>query len=152
MTGVQTCALPICAGSIPTGEIRDVSGTPFDFRSMKTIAHDADADDEQLRLTGGYDHNYCLDKEGMRTAAICKGDQSGIKMEVVTDRPGMQFYAGNFIRSAKGKFGNIYPKHGGFALETQLYPNCINEKNFADPFIKAGKIYDTTTEYRFRSE
>lgn len=140
---------PVRVGSIPTGEIRKVDGTPFDFRKMKTIARDADTDDEQLHLTGGYDHNFCLDGSGMRTVATAIGDESGIRMEVITDQIGLQFYAGNFINSAKGKCGKEYPVHGGFALETQHYPNCINEKSFANPFVKAGEVYNTKTSYRF---
>lgn len=143
---------PVADGaSIPTGEIRPVEGTPMDFTRSKAIGQDADADYDQLGFTGGYDHNYVLNQAdgSIRIIAGAKGSASGITMEVYTDLPGVQFYAGNAISGPKGKGGAAYGPHHGFCLETQYYPNAVNEPSFPSPILKKGQKYDTTTIYHF---
>lgn len=137
--------------SIPTGEIAPVEGTPMDFTKAKEIGKEIDADFEQLKLTGGYDHNFVLDKEEGKmdwmAKVICP--QTGISMEAFTDCPAVQFYTGNFIENEKGKNGVIYKKRNGFCLESQYCPNAVNDPHFAKPFLKAGEKYDTRTVFRF---
>lgn len=141
--------------AIPTGEIAPVAGTPMDFYTCpKKIGQDVEADFEQLKFTGGYDHNYalCRRKGDIRRAAKVVSSRTGIAMEVFTDLPGMQFYIGNFIEEEKGKAGCIYHKRGGFCMETQYYPNACNEEAFETSVLKAGEEYDTTTVYKFSLE
>lgn len=137
--------------SIPTGEIAPVAGTPMNFTVPKEIGKDIDADFEQLKLTGGFDHNYVLDKEDgefvLMAKAYCK--ETGIGMEAYTDCPAVQFYAGNFIENEKGKEGAVYDKRHGFCLESQYCPNAVNDTHFKQPFLKAGEKYDTKTVYKF---
>lgn len=137
--------------SIPTGEHAPVSGTPMDFTEEKTIGREISADFEQLKLTGGYDHNFILDRtgEGPQLFAAVKGDQTGIVMEAYTDLPAFQFYTGNFVDHVKGKDGAVYEKRSGFCLESQYIPNAVNEEKEEKPILKAGEIYDTTTMYKF---
>lgn len=137
--------------SIPTGEIAPVKGTPMDFTDEKPIGRDMEADFEQLVLTGGYDHNYVLNNQNgtVRLAAKAKCEESGIGLEVYTDTPGVQFYAGNFISGSAGKDGVSYEPRTGFCLETQYYPNSINEPGFPSPILKKGDRYETTTIYHF---
>lgn len=137
--------------SIPTGEIAPVKGTPMDFTEGKPIGRDIEADFEQLIFTGGYDHNYVLNNQNgtVRLAAKAKSEESGIGLEVYTDTPGVQFYAGNFISGPAGKDGVSYEPRAGFCLETQYYPNSINEPGFPSPILKKGDRYETTTIYHF---
>lgn len=139
------------AKAIPTGEIASVEGTPFDFRKAKEIGQDINADNEQLKYGNGYDHNFAIDKDGdgveLVATAYCK--ESGIKMEVFTDAIGIQLYTANFIYGNIGK-GNIrYQDRAAFCLETQYFPNSINEPNFVRPVFAAGEVYETTTVYKF---
>ncbi len=140
---------PVDSQSIPLGTVAPVEGTPFDFRTAKPIGRDADLSCEQLAFTGGYDHNFALRGEGMRKAAEVFSAESGILMEVRTDLPGIQFYAGNFLSGPAGKGGAPVVVHGGLALETQYYPNAVNEPSFASPVLKSGERYLTTTVYAF---
>ena len=112
--------------AIPTGELAKVAGTPFDFREMKEIGRDIEADDTQLRYAGGYDHNYALDKADgtMQLAARARGAKSGICMDVYTDCVGIQLYTGNFITPQTGKGGVQYDRRHAFCLETQYFP-CL---------------------------
>lgn len=137
--------------SIPTGEVEKVADTPMDFRKMKKIGTDIREDFEQLKHAGGYDHNYVLDKaEGeMQLVARAKSAESGICMDVYTDNIGLQFYAGNFIGEQAGKNGVTYGDRHGFCLESQYFPNAINEENFKTPVLRPGETYQTTTKYRF---
>ncbi|HIS25466.1 MAG TPA: galactose mutarotase [Candidatus Pullilachnospira intestinigallinarum] len=137
--------------SIPTGQIVPVAGTPMDFREPRVIGEEIDADFEQLRLTGGYDHNFVLDRssDGLEWMARAFCRENGIYMEAFTDRPGVQFYTGNFIDGEKGKEGAVYAKRQGFCLESQYFPNSVNDPHFAHPFLAAGEKYDTRTVYRF---
>ena len=138
--------------AIPVGIAAPVEGTPMDFRKMKPIGQDIEADFEQLKFTGGYDHNFVTDNYApgnIRTIASAYCKETGIAMDVSTDCPGVQFYAGNFIENEHGKNGHIYNKRDGFCLETQTEPNAINEESFHSPILEAGDLYSSVTVYRF---
>ena len=137
---------------IPTGEIRKVMGTPMDFSDFKPIGRDIEADYDQLKLGGGYDHNWILNHESgvFSLAAAAIDEESGRKMEVYTDLPGVQFYTGNFLDGqVPGKGGVKYVRRQGYCFETQYYPNAVNMPGFASPIVKKGEKYDTTTSYKF---
>lgn len=144
---------PTDAASIPTGEIRPVKGTAFDLTQPKRIGQDIDADDEQLKMAGGYDHNFVLNhqNEGIRKIAEVTLPEKNRKMEVFSDLPGVQFYAGNFVGEDNkiGKEGAHYGKRQGLCLETQVYPDAPHHAHFPQSLLKAGDTYDTTTIYRF---
>ncbi|MDD5940897.1 MAG: galactose mutarotase [Lachnospiraceae bacterium] len=144
---------PVREGSIPTGEIRAVAGTPFDFTQPKEIGRDIDADDPQLAITGGYDHNFCIDGyDGEGTiclAARAQGPASGRVMEVQTNTPGVQFYTANFLNNAGCKEGRTYGPREAFCLETQFYPDSVHHSNFPQPIFGGDTVYDTITIYRF---
>ncbi|MBR1914248.1 MAG: galactose mutarotase [Lachnospiraceae bacterium] len=142
---------PVVAGAIPTGEITKVEGTVFDFTDFRQIGKSIDDDLEQLKLVQGYDHNFVLDNltGTYAKAAEVKCDRSGRKMEVYTDLPCIQFYAGNCISPQTGKGGVKYDKRQALCLETQYAPDAINQPGFEKPIFDAGQKYDTTTEYRF---
>lgn len=142
---------PVVAGAIPTGEIAPVQGTPMDFTRPKRIGDEIDADFEQLKLTGGYDHNWVLDgQEGtLRHIATVEEPVSGRIMKAYTDLPGVQFYAGNFLEKEEGKEGKVYRKRYGFCLETQYYPNTANEPSFPSAVYGPDREYETTTVYKF---
>ena len=137
--------------SIPTGEIVDVAGTPFDFTTATVIGDRIDDDNEQLKFGKGYDHNWVLDKKikGIEECAVLSDEKSGRRMTVYTDLPGVQFYAGNCIRYQYGKGRRAYGKRCGVCLETQYFPNSINEKNFESPILKAGEEFVSVTKYVF---
>ena len=123
----------------------------MDFTEPKAIGKEIDADFAQLQMTGGYDHNFVLDKpEGAfdwMAKAYC--EKTGIAMEAHTDCPAVQFYAANFLNNEKGKNGAVYGERHAFCLESQYCPNAVNDTHFAQPFLKAGEKYDTKTVYRF---
>ena len=147
-----SCYTPVIdSKSIPTGEIAPVTGTPMDFTQPKLIGKEIEADFEQLKLTGGYDHNYVLDKEDGALTWMARAycEKTGIGMEAYTDCPAVQFYTGNFIQDEKGKNGAIYGKRHGFCLESQYCPNAVNDTRFKQPFLKADEKYDTKTIYKF---
>lgn len=140
---------PIDADSIPTGEIRPVEGTAFDFREFKAIGKDIGADDEQLVLARGYDHNFCLN-EGDGPAAAAYDPESGRMLEVFTDLCGVQLYTGNFLDGTnEGKKGEKLIQHAGFCLETQFYPNTPNVPEFPQCTVDAGEKFKTCTVFRF---
>jgi aldose 1-epimerase len=137
-------------GSIPTGELRAVAGTPMDFTKGKPIGKDIG----QLKETpgGGYDHNWVLpaDKsKGVIVAAEVHDAKSGRNMHVLTDQPGVQFYTGNYLNNVKGRGGRIYGKQSGFCLETQHYPDSPNRPDFPTTTLRPGETYQTTTIFRF---
>lgn len=140
---------PVVAGAIPTGELATVKGTPMDFTEFKEIGKEIDTDWEQLNLVQGYDHNFVLnDFTGkMREIAVAKA--AGRTMSVFTDLPGVQFYAGNNISPITGKDNKKYGVRAAFCLETQYFPNSINQEGFEKPVFNAGEKYDTTTIYKF---
>ncbi len=137
--------------SIPTGEIAAVEGTPFDFRTAKPVGRDICAEHEQISYSCGYDHNFAIDrtKDGEEKAAEVYSAESGIKMEVFTDCPGIQLYTANGIKGQIGKGNTAYPDYGALCLETQYFPNAINEPAFETPLTDADVPYDSTTRYRF---
>ncbi len=137
------------AESIPTGEIVPVEGTPMDFRQMKPIGKEIEADYEALHLGGGYDHNWVLNGIGTRKVAAMHSEATGITMEVYTDLPGMQLYTGNFIVRETGKNGAIYEKRHAACFETQYFPDAVHKDHFQGPVVRAGETYDTTTTYKF---
>ncbi len=140
---------PIDADSIPTGEIRPVEGTAFDFREFKAIGKDIGADDEQLVLARGYDHNFCLN-EGDGPAAAAYDPESGRMLEVFTDLCGVQLYTGNFLDGTnEGKKGEKLIQHAGFCLETQFYPNTPNVPEFPQCTVDAGEKFKSCTVFRF---
>ncbi len=142
---------PVAAGAIPTGEIAPVQGTPMDFTEKKVVGKEIDADTEQLKLTGGYDHNWVIegaDGSLQHIATVWSPDGRRV-MKVYTTLPGVQFYAGNFIDEQTGKEGVVYNKRHGLCLETQYYPDTIHHDNFPSCVFGEGKEYDSVTVYRF---
>lgn len=140
------------AESIPTGELRDVSNTPMDFRTLKVIGNDIDSDYEQIRFGQGYDHNWMLNAKGdiNTLAAKVVDETSGRIMEVYTTNEGVQFYSGNFLDGTGGsKNGNGYNKRSGLCLETQFVPDAINNSNFTSCILKKDEEYNHATIYKF---
>nr|WP_297705456.1 aldose epimerase family protein [uncultured Butyrivibrio sp.] len=142
----------IDSAAIPTGEIADVAGTVFDFTKGKTIGQDINADVKQLQCVGGYDHNFCVDgSEGtLRQAAFVKCPATGITLKCSTTLPGIQLYVGNFLKSKVGKENTEYKPRDGFCLETQFYPNSINQEGFPDAVFGPERDYDSVTVYQFK--
>ena len=141
---------PVDADLIPTGEIRKVAGTPFDFTSPHKIGERVnDTAYDQIRYGIGYDHNFVLNGEGMKPAASVYSPVSGRTMEVLTTEPGVQFYCGNFLNgSEKGK-GSVYQKRYGFCLETQHFPDSPNQPSFPSSLLKPGEKYRSATIFKF---
>ncbi len=134
---------------MPTGEVRSVSGTPFDFRTEKPIGQDIGSDHEQIKMFGGYDHNFAVAGRGYRLAAEARCVENGIRMEVFTDKPGVQLYTSNGLKEGVYKNGARYGIHQAFCLETQYFPNSMANSHFIAPILRRGETYDFTTEYRF---
>ena len=147
-----SCYTPVVAGAIPTGEVVPVEGTPLDFREMKPIGQDINADCEQLKLVLGYDHNFVIDNADgtLREIAQVEEPKSGRKMKVFTDLPGVQFYAGNCIAEEVGKDNATYGPRSGFCLETQFYPDNIHHPNFPQAIFGPDREYDYVTVYQFK--
>lgn len=145
---------PVDATLIPTGELRPVKGTPFDFTEPTAIGARIHQDDEQLKFGNGYDHNWVLDKDGaLSLAARVVEPKSGRIMEVCTTEPGVQFYCGNFLDGTlTGKGGEVYKFRYGFCLETQHYPDSPNHPNFPPAVLRPDQSYQTTTIYRFSTK
>lgn len=144
---------PVDSTLIPTGEIRSVAGTPFDFTTPHTIGERIGTGDEQIRFGGGYDHNFVLDRDAgdsLQLAARVYEPTSGRVMEVSTTEPGVQFYSGNFLDgSITGKAGHVYRHRTGFCLETQHYPDSPNKPEFPSTILKPGEEYRSRTVYAF---
>jgi aldose 1-epimerase len=142
---------PVNASLIPTGELRSVAGTPFDFRQPTAIGARVDAADEQLKYGGGYDHNLVLSRTGEGLAPVAKVVEpgSGRVMEVLSTEPAVQFYSGNTIPNVKGKGGRAYGRRSGFCLETQHYPDAPNQPSFPTTLLRPGERYHTTTVHKF---
>ena len=141
---------PVVAGAIPTGEIAPVKDTPFDFLVGKKVGEEIGADNEQLKLVLGYDHNWVIDgADGtLREFATVSEETSGRVMKCYTDLPGVQFYAGNCIGETTGKGGAVYGPRSGMCLETQFYPDTANKPQFPSAVFGPGRKYDTTTVYQ----
>lgn len=144
---------PVDANLIPTGELRDVAGTPFDFRKPVAIGARVNDVDQQLEFGGGYDHNWVIDRgsePGLVLAASAYEPVSGRLLEVSTTEPGIQLYVGNFLDgSLIGKSGKPYTRRGGFCLETQHYPDSPNKPGFPSVTLRKGQTYRTTTVFKF---
>ena len=143
---------PIDKGLIPTGELKPVAGTPFDFRQPHEIGERIAGKDEQLVYGKGYDHNFVLNGGGGSLAPAAKvyDASTGRVMEVLTDQPGLQFYTGNFLDgSITGKGGKVYQQRYAFCMETQHFPDSPNHPEFPSVELKPGERYHTTTVYRF---
>ncbi|KAF2326436.1 aldose epimerase family protein [Flavobacterium ginsenosidimutans] len=144
---------PVDEGLIPSGELKSVKNTPFDFTSKHTIGERIETKDEQLKFGKGYDHNYVLNtdkKDGFVQAATIKGDVSGITLDIYTKEPGLQFYSGNFMQSKNTfKSGAKDDFRTAFALETQHFPDAPNQPKFAPITLKAGEKYHTVSLYKF---
>ena len=135
---------------IPTGKLMLVNNTPMDFREYKQIKEDIDADFDQLIFAGGFDHNYVLNNDDNVPQASVYSPKSGIKMQVYTNCPGVQFYAGNaIIENTLGKTGKAYKKRSGFCLETQFFPDAPNQPSFAQPIVKQDQALELQTIYKF---
>lgn len=138
--------------SIPTGEIRDVKGSPMDFTKLRTIESGIFSEYEQIAFGNGYDHNWVLNVTGEKPekAAEVLDVTSGRVMEVYTTKPGVQLYTGNYVdESEYCKDGARYVKNSGLCLETQYFPNALKHKHFPSPILKAGEQYNHTTIYKF---
>ena len=144
---------PVDAVLIPTGEIADVTGTPFDFRQPKAIGQDVAVEDEQLTNGAGYDHNWVLDRataNEIELAASVYEPASGRYMEVLTDQPALQFYGGNFFDgTTNGKYGRPLAYRESIALETQKYPDTPNHPEFPSTLLNPGEDYTHVCIYRF---
>jgi aldose 1-epimerase len=142
---------PVDAGLIPTGEIAPVKGTPIDFTAPKAIGKDLKAMGGE---PAGYDHNVVLRSQKVaggklgRAARVVESS-TGRTLEVWTDQPGMQLYSGNFLNGQKGKEGVAYGRHAAFCLETQHYPDSVNEPQWPSTILRPGETYETVTEFRF---
>jgi aldose 1-epimerase len=137
---------------IPTGELRPVANTPFDFRKPTTIGARINEADEQLKFGGGYDHNWVVNKTMGQLGLMARVYEptSGRVMEVYSTEPGLQFYSGNFLDGTiTGKRGWIYKFRNGFCMEPQHYPDSPNQPNFPSVVLKPGQIYSNVIEYRF---
>jgi aldose 1-epimerase len=148
---------PVDSTLVPTGELRSVAGTPFDFRTPTAIGARIDRDDEQLRYGRGYDHNFVLNKAGApgapgapEPAARVYEPTTGRVMEIATTEPGLQFYSGNFLDGTlRGKRGVVYRHRYGFAMETQHVPDSPNKPAFPSTILRPGEQYRSRTIYRF---
>ena len=136
---------------LPSGTVESVAGTPMDFRIPKSIGADIDADFIALRNGRGYDHNYVIaeEKGAYKEAASLYSRESGIRMEVLTDMPGLQFYTANFMKGEVGKDGVIYGPRCAACFETQYWPDSVNHENFPDCILPAGEEFRSRTTYKF---
>ncbi len=141
---------------IPTGEIKKVEGSPLDLRAPKRIGEGLEMENvcDQLKYGHGYDHNFVIDRSGpgMVKAAEVYEPDSGRRMCVFTDKPGIQFYSGNFLGGIPGKGDAVYDRRTGFCLETQHFPNSTKHKHFPSPVLRPGELYRFTTVYQFTAD
>ncbi|MDD3117997.1 MAG: galactose mutarotase [Victivallales bacterium] len=143
---------PVSAELIPTGEIRPVAGTPFDFTVAKPIGRDIDAADGQIAIGGGYDHNFVLCRPtpgALTTAAEVYEPTTGRTLEVLTTQPAVQFYTGNGLGSEIGKGHRRYPRRGGFCFEPQRYPDAPHHDHFPSIVLTPDQTYRETVVFRF---
>lgn len=142
---------PVDETLIPTGELMSVDGTPFDFRNPKSIGAQIDSEHEQMKIGGGYDHNYVINKAstGMELIAYFSENTTGRTVEVYSEEPGVQFYSGNFLNGSVSGKGKTYEYRTGFCLETQHFPDSPNRPDFPSTRLGAGQRYTTQTMWRF---
>jgi aldose 1-epimerase len=146
---------PVDKNLIPTGELRPVKGTPFDFTTPTRIGARIEDNDEQLVLGHGYDHNFVINRSGpgMVLAARVTEPTSGRVLEVSTTQPGVQFYTGNFLDgTVTGKHGHVYKHRYGFCLETQHFPDSPNHPNFPNTILRPGETFHETTIFKFSAK
>ncbi len=146
---------PVGEGLIPTGKPAPVSGTPFDFTSPCALGARVDADDPQLALGGGYDHNFALrggEAGACALAARLYAPDTGRVLELFTTLPGLQLYTCNALGARKGKDGACYGRRAAVCLEPQFFPNAVNEPGFASPLVRPGEVWRHSIEYRFTCE
>lgn len=144
---------PVDEKVLPTGDITSVSNTVFDFRQPKKIDTDINANDTQLKVGGGYDHNFVLRKAGVTGAALAATISSpltGITLKVYTDQPGMQFFSGNFFKGLDtGRTGRPIEYRSAFCLEPQHYPDAPHHSNFPSTILKPGHRFTSVSRYQF---
>jgi aldose 1-epimerase len=143
---------PVDATQIPTGELAPVEGTPFDFRKPTAIGARINAANEQLKIGGGYDHNWVLNATGdsLHLAAKVYDPTTGRTLTEMTTQPGVQFYSGNFLDGTQhGKYGVTYEKYSGFCLETQHFPDSPNHPKFPSTLLKPGQTMHSETVFTF---
>ena len=145
---------PVNSTLIPTGQLANVSGTPFDFRKPTDIGARIGARNEQLKLGRGYDHNFVLNHPGdlSKVAARVVEPKSGRVLEVFTTQPGIQFYSGNFLTGDMTGIGGVYRHRSALCLETQHFPNSPNQPNFPTTVLHPGEQFQQTTIYRFSAK
>jgi len=148
---------PVDKTLIPTGELRDVAGTPMDFTAATPIGKRINDNYEQLVVGKGYDHNWVITRagggNGLTIVADAYDPKSGRTLEVLTTEPGVQFYSGNFLDgSAKGKGGKAYGQRAAFCLETQHFPDSPNHPNFPSTLLKPGGVFHSETVFRFSAK
>ncbi len=146
---------PVDGTLIPTGEFRPVARTPFDYTKPATIGSQIDADDKQLAVAHGYDHNFVLNRKhsGLELAGRIHELKTGRVLKVYTTEPGVQFYTGNFLDgTVAGKHGHAYDKHAAFCVETQHFPDSPNHPNFPSTILMPGQTYYSRTVYKFSTE
>ncbi|GHF50606.1 aldose 1-epimerase [Deinococcus metalli] len=144
---------PVRPGGLPTGEVRSVEGTPFDFRTPRAIGERLADADGQLAVVGGYDHNLVLDagQDGLRLAAVLYDPHSGRELGIHTTEPGVQVYSGNFLDGTiTGKGGQVYQQHAAVCLETQHYPDSPNQPGFPSTRLDPGQVFTSRTVHTFR--
>ena len=144
--------IPADDKSIPTGELRNVAGTPFDFRRATAIGERIEQEDEQLKFGRGYDHTFVINGRAgtLRRAATASDPSTGRVMQVWTTEPGMQLYTGNYLASTMvGKGGKTYGERHGFCLETQHFPDSPNKPSFPTTVLRRGGRFNSTTIYKF---
>lgn len=137
------------ANCLTTGRVMDVEGTPFDFRTPKTIGQDIEAEDIHLKNGSGYDHNFILRGEGMRDVCVLSSSKTGIVCTTATTQPGIQIYTANFMADRKGKGGTSYTYRDAVCLETQHFPDAVHHDNFPSAVLKKGEEYHQETKYTF---
>lgn len=138
---------PVDGELIPTGEIKNIRGTAYDFLELREIGS------RFKEVKGGYDINYVLDsKRDMKKVAVVQDSKSGRKMEILSNQAGVQFYSSNMLDNVKGKDGTVYRRYAGIALETQGFPDSVNHPNFPSQIVKPGENYKHTMVFRFSAE
>lgn len=139
--------LPVDEKLIPTGKLSEVSGTSLDFRTAKAIGRDLDA-------TGGFDHCFIINtaKQDLKPAAIVREPDTGRTLSIFATQPGIQFYSGNFLDGLRGRDNGVFVKHGGFCLETEAFPDAVNQPNFPSAILMPGKYYRETAVHKFGVE
>lgn len=145
---------PVNSTLIPTGEIRSVAGTPFDFRKATAVGARINDKNQQLQYAHGYDDNWVLNHPAgtMALAAKVEEPNSGRVLEVLTDQPGVQFYTGNFLDGTISGIGGVYRHRSALCLETQHFPDSPNHSNFPTTELRPGQTFHSTTIYRFSTE